>query len=71
MGATRNRAIHAAWVLKRRNKRVRSGNPLGLQRVARRPAGEGAGTDAFEGKPQGECHGLTGIEFGIRTFWYV
>ena len=41
------------------------------QRVARQPAGEGAGTDAFEGKPQGECHDLTGIEFGIRTFWYV
>src|SRR5262249_40498259 len=65
----------------RRPRRVRFAEPgqasalrhLGKQRqvVACQPAIEGPSPSAFEGIQQGQRHDCTGIQLGVRVFWYL
>jgi hypothetical protein len=41
------------------------------QIIARQPTGEGVGPAALHGLEQGQRHDFTGIQFGLRVFWYI
>ena len=46
---------------------------LGKQRhgVAGQPARESPGSSAFDGIQQGQRHDCTGLQCGVRVFWYI